>query len=164
EAAGGEDDRGPARQRAQGLVERDAARSLDQRLGQPGRVEADAGRERVAGLAPGQGRPERLEPVEVRVEPLEDESLKRGVAVGAVRAEGVELAVPPDDPAREQHRAAGAVALLEYAHVRPARACLRGRREPGHAGPGDDQVRPPAQTSEKLGLCSTYSSLIRSGP
>jgi hypothetical protein len=101
---------------------------------------ADAGRARVAGLALGDVTPERLEPPEVAVEAVEHEPLELGVAVGRFGAEELEVAVAPDDAAREQHRAAGPVALLEHRHVRPELARVGGGAQPGHAGAGYDQV------------------------
>ncbi len=91
-----------------------------------------------------------------------------GSPAGHSRAEALEVAVAPDHPAGQQHRAAGAVALLAAARRR-RRSCtrLRGGRQPGHAGPGHDQVRHRAssdQSQREPGLCSTYSSLMRSGP
>ena len=66
----------------------------------------------------------------------------------------------PDHAAREQHRAAGTVPLLEDDAARAELARAGGRDEAGHAGAGDEV----AQVSENDGLCSTYSSLTRSGP
>ena len=99
--------------------------------------------------------------VEVGIEAIEDRALKRLVAAGAFGAEAIELAVPPDHAAREQHRAASAIALLVDLDGRAVRARLRSRHEPRHAGSGHYEV---GQTREKVGLCSTYSSLMRSGP
>ena len=61
----------------------------------------------------------------------------------------------PDHAAREQHRAAGAVALLEDDRRSAELARARRGDEAGHAGAGDEQL---AQVSENDGLCSTYSS------
>src|SRR4051794_4234021 len=69
--------------------------------------------------------------------------------------------MPPEDAGREQHRTAGARALLDDADAAAelAQACCAD--EPGQAGAGDEDV---AQVSENVGLCSTYSTRTRSGP
>ena len=90
-------------------------------------------------------------------------ALEQLVAARALRAKALELAIPPDHAAREQHRAARTIAFLEHHHRRALLGRVRGGAKAGHAGPGDDQVR-GAQTREKLSLCSTYSSFRRSGP
>src|SRR5205085_416911 len=110
------------------------------------------------GLVRHHRRAERLEPDNPFVEPLEDELLEQRIPAGALRAELLERPVAPDHAAREEHRAAGAVALLEDDGSRPELARPRGRRQAGHAGAGD------AQVNENVGLCSTYSTRTRSGP
>ena len=110
-----------------------------ERLRQAGRVEPPPDRARVAGLLREHRRAERLEPRERVVELLHHDALQRRVAVGAVLAEPVERPVPEDDARREQHRAAGAVALLVDDDVEPELAGPGGGRETGHAGAGHDQ-------------------------
>ena len=140
EPAGREDDRRSVRQLPERLAEPQLAAVPDERRRQGVRVEADADRGGVARLPAHHRRAELLQPPQVDVEPLVHEALEHGVAAGALAAEVVELAVPPDDPAREQHRAARAVALLEDEHARATGGRLRRGDEPGHSGPGDDEV------------------------
>src|SRR5262249_56387925 len=99
------------------------------------------------------------EPAHRVVEPLPDQPLQRLVPSRALPAVLVELRVPPDDPAREQHRPARPVALLQQAHLSTQLARTGGGDEPGHARPEDGDQR-----SAKPALGSTYSSFTRSGP
>ena len=59
------------------------------------------------------------------------------VAAGTLGAEVLERLVPPDDAAREQHRAARPRAFLQHDGLRPELAGARGRTEPGHPRAGD---------------------------
>ena len=109
--------------------------------------------------------PRRSSQAEVVVEPLVDEPLQLRVAARALRRKSLEVAVAPDDAAREQHRPAGAVALLVHDDVGAALASPRAAAtRPAMPAPATTRSGITAQTSEKPGLCSTYSSLIRSGP
>ncbi len=81
-----------------------------------------------------------LEPRDVGVEALVDERLELDRAARALAQEVVELAMPPDDAAGHEHRAARAVAFLVDDDARPARHGLRRSDETGHTGPGDDEV------------------------
>src|SRR4051812_586346 len=109
-------------------------------------------------VLPHRFRPKRHEPRERVVEPLPDQPLQRLVAAGALGAKCLEVDVPPDDAAREEHRAARPRSLLQHARAEAELAGARGAHEPGHAGACDDYV------SENVGLCSTYSTRTRSGP
>ena len=154
EAAGREHERrlDVGRQRR---LELDVARK---QRGQRPRIEPLAGRERVLGVLPHRLGAERYEPVERVVQPLPDEPLQRRVAAGALGAEVVPLEVPPDDAAREQHRAAGARSLLDQPRREPELARARGAHEPGHASACDRAIR-KARTSAcarrtRSGRCS----------
>src|SRR4029453_9414847 len=70
-----------------------------------------------------------------------------------------EVGVAPDDAAGAQHRPTWAVALLQHPNLGTQLAPAGGGDEPGHARSENGDQR-----SEKLALCSTYSSLTRSGP
>ena len=156
-AAGGDDQRrlrGGGRARARRRRPPARARAVRR-----ARVEAPPRRERVrvVGLA---RCAEPLEPVERLVEPLPDEPLERLVAAGTLAPELLEVAVAPD---RRRSRAASS---------RPARSPFSSTRtstpSSRSAGRGDEPRHPRSengdQRSEKLALCSTYSSLTRSGP
>ncbi len=80
-------------------------------------------------------RAERDEPRERVVEPLPHEPLERLVAAGTVGAEVVPLVVAPDDAAREEHRAAGAHALLDDDRVEAELARADGGDEARHPAP-----------------------------
>src|SRR5918996_3516925 len=181
EAARREHGGNAVRKRREGLAEPNVAHPADEGLGQPAGVEAEPTRERVPGLARDDGRAQPLEPPQRLVQSLPDDPLELRVAPRAFRAKPLPLPVPPDDAAREEHRPARSVALLVHDDVRSQLARPRRRHEPGHARPGDDELRPrqdclhprgqvlqsrrrSAQASEKLALCSTYSSLMPSGP
>ena len=105
---------------------------------QPARLEAQAGRARVLGLAP--DRPRRA----TRARRATRRAARRSaaeaaVAAGAFGAEPAQTPVAPDDAAREQHRAAGPVALLQHERPCPSsrrRAAARGR--PSRAGDEDE--------------------------
>src|SRR5439155_15878844 len=162
ETAGREHGRRPSRNLYERLAEPHAsARRLEDGPRQPFRLEPATGGRRIACAALGHHGPERLEPVEIAVEPVEHGVLEHRIAVGAFRPEAIKVAVTPDDAARQEHRAAAAASLLIDLNRRAPGAGLRCRGEPGHPGAGDDQIR---QTSENVGLCSTYSILIRFGP
>ena len=120
------------------LAETDVSRNTHENVRQPARVEAEANRERVAGLALEHRGAERLQPRERVVKPIEDEPLERGIAAGTLGAKDVERPVAPDHPARKQHRATGPVALLEHERLGPELARPRGRHEPGHPRPCDE--------------------------
>ena len=68
------------------------------------------------------------------------ESLQAPVARRALRREALQVAVAPDDAAGEQHRAAGAVALLQQRTSAPSSRALGRRGQAGHPGAGDHQV------------------------
>ena len=104
---------------------------------------------------------ERGEPVQGSVELFDDSPLQDGIAAGALGPEILERAVAPDDPAREQHRAARTVALLEHDRFGAELARPRGRDEAGHPRSGDRQV---GYLSANVGFCSTYSIFTPSGP
>src|SRR5207244_11686532 len=102
---------------------------------------AAAARGRVPRLALHHRRAEPLEPVETVVEAIDDLPLERRVAARALVPEGRERSVAPDDPAREQHRAARPLALLEDDRLGAELAQPGGRAETGHTGAGDcDQL------------------------
>src|SRR6188472_2815870 len=144
-----------------GMVEADGAGSFSECFGEAARVEALADRARVARLALEDRSAERLEPVEPFVQALEDQALQGGVAAGTLRAEVLELAVAPDDAAREEHRSAGTVALLEHDRLGAELTRTRGRGQSGHARTGNEQL---GYLSANVGFCSTYSIFTRSGP
>ena len=137
EAAGGQDD-AVLRQLAQRLAERDLAHLPRQRLRQRLRVEAPPDRARIAGRRLHRRAGGSLEPVERVVEPLVDEPLQDRLAARAVLAERLERPVPPDDAARQEHRAARTVALLHHPRRTAELAEARSGDEPRHAGAGDD--------------------------
>ena len=146
EAAGREHHRDAGRQFGQRLSDAHVvSRGAQQSLGQVARVEAGAAGERVARLPLDGPRAQRLDPLEAGVEPLEHRALERLVAAGALLPEARELTMAPDHAARQQHRAAGAVALLQHEHARAALRGLDGRAQPGHARARDDQVVPGAR-------------------
>src|SRR5205807_7076654 len=139
------------------------------------RVEALADRPRVPGLLPDDGRAERLEPGDRVVEPFDDEPLQRRIAAGTFLLEVVERAEAPDHAARDQHRAAGARALLQHDGLDAELAQPHGRHEPGHPRARDEHQVPlrgmpsglsniprrSTYVSENDGLCSTYSTRTR---
>ena len=128
-------------------------------VGEAARVEALPGRERVRRVLPDDLRPQRNQPVERLVERVEEHPLEPFVTAGALAPEVLEGSVAPDDTAREEHRAARPVALLQHDWVGAELAGARGCAEAGHPGAGYEHY-----VREKLGLCSTYSILTRSGP
>src|SRR5437667_11702042 len=83
-----------------------------ERVCQGTRVEAPPDRTRVLRLGVDDRGAERLEPIERVVELFDDQPLEPRIAGRALVAEIVQRAVAPDDAARQQHRAARAVALL----------------------------------------------------
>jgi len=89
----------------------------------------------VARRAPDDTGAEPLEPADVVVEPVVDEPLELGASARALLAEPLEVAIAPDDAAREPHRSAGDVALLEQQDVRAALGRLDRSRETCHPGP-----------------------------
>ena len=97
------------------------------------RFEALADGARVARLLPDDGRSSRLEPADRVVEALPDEPLQALVAAGALAAELVPVAMPPDHAGRQQHRAADPRSLLADGDRAPELAQARGGDEPGHA-------------------------------
>ncbi len=128
--------------KADRLAEMDVAAGSDESVGQAARVEANAGGERVVRLARHHGGAERLEPGKPLVQPLEYDPLERRVSAGALGAKLLERAVAPDHAAREQHRAAGPVALLEHERLRPELARPRGRAQAGHSRARYEQLEP----------------------
>src|SRR5262249_45766203 len=145
------------------LAEPDLAGGAREHVRQRARLEAQADRQRVAGLLPDDLGAERAQPLEPLVEPLDDDALQLGVAARALLAERLEVAIAPGDARREEHRPAGTVSLLVHDRVEPELARADSRAEAGHAGPCDVQSL-GAQVSENVGLCSTYSMRTRSGP
>ena len=137
EAAAGEQERRPVAG-AERRVQLDVAR--EQRRDRP-RVVPPADGPRIPGLRPDRLGAERLEPGERVVEPLPDEPLERCVAARALGSEVVPLAVPPDDAARQEHRAARAGPLLDHARPQAELARTRGGDQPRHPRAGDDQLR-----------------------
>src|SRR5436309_12614610 len=128
-------------------------------FGEAARFESLPGRERVRRVLPDDLRPQRDQPGERLVERLEQHALKPFVAPGALAPKVLERPVAPDDAARKEHRAARPVALLQHDRVGAELAGARGGAEAGHPGAGYEHY-----VREKLGLCSTYSILTRSGP
>jgi hypothetical protein len=125
------------------LAKADLAGGSQQRFGEALGVEADAGGERVLGLARHDRRAERLEPLEPIVEPLEDQPLQRLVAASALRAELLEASVAPDHAAREQHRAARPRPLLQHDRLGAELARAGSRAEAGHPGSRYHQAAAP---------------------
>src|SRR4051794_15104487 len=109
-------------------------------MGEPLGVESRPGGQGVAGVALHDRRAERLEPVEVCVEALEQQALKALVALRALVAEAVEVAVAPDDATRQAHRPAGARQLLYYEGIGAEAARLRGCRESGYSSACNDDI------------------------
>ena len=114
----------------------------------------------IAGVVHNRG-VERGQPLEGLVQALDDHPLQGRVAAGALGLEVLERSVAPDDAAREEHRAAGAVALLQHDRLGPELARSRGGDQAGHARSVDRQV---GYLSANVGFCSTYSIFTRSGP
>ena len=104
---------------------------------QAARIEAPADRARVLCLGADERGAQRLQPVECVVELFDDQPLKPGIGGRALAPEVVKRAVSPDDAARQQHRAARPVALLEHGGRDAELPGARGRAQPGHAGAGD---------------------------
>ena len=76
-----------------------------------------------------------------RPAPSTTRAWRAGSPAGHSRAKLLERAMPPDDSARQQHRAAGAVALLVDDGLRAELPGSRGGDEAGHAGTGDVEPR-----------------------
>src|SRR6186997_1396176 len=144
------------------LAERLAERDIScQGSGQTPRVEALADGSRVAGLMLDNRRSERLQPLDRLVQPLDDLALQGRVPARAFLLEGFERSVAPDDAAREEHRAAGPIALLQHDGLGPELPRPCGGGQAGHARTGYHQV---GYLSANVGFCSTYSIFTRSGP
>src|SRR5439155_435568 len=140
------------------MAELDASR---EGVGQAACVEALADRARISGLALDDRRSERLEPLEAFVEPLDDLTLESRVTPRALGAEVFQRPKPPDNPAREEHRAARTVTLLEDDGLGAELTGASRRDQAGHARADYEQV---AYFSANVGFCSTYSIFTRSGP
>jgi hypothetical protein len=104
------------------------------------RLEACAGCERIPRVPSRDRCAERLQPVEIGVQALEEESLQELVALRAFGPKGLEVPMAPNDAAREPHRPAGTVELLEDERLGAQAAGLGGSREPCHSGAGDDEI------------------------
>ena len=124
-------------------------------------VKTHADRARITRLALGDPGTERLEPLERLVQARDDHRLQVGVAARALGPELLDRAVAPDDAAREEHRPARAVALLQHHRFRTELARPRGGDQAGHACSGDREV---GYLSANVGFCSTYSIFTPSGP
>ena len=106
-------------------------------------VEAPPDGERVAGVALGDGRAQRLEPVEVVVEALAHQRAGApGRRPGTRAGTRSKLAMAPDHAAREQHRAARA--------GRPSRAPAR-RRRGARASAAAARPAMPAPATHEIG-------------
>src|SRR5207249_3669918 len=101
----------------------------------------------------------RNEPLERVVEPLPDEPLQPGVAAGALLAKRREVAVPPHNARREEHRPADPCSLFADDDLPPELTQPGGGDEAGHAGARDGN-----HVKLNVGLCSTYSMRTPSGP
>jgi hypothetical protein len=106
----------------------------DERFGQAARVETLSGGARVGRVLRDDRWPERDKPVERLVEAVEDRTLELLVAAGALGTEVLERAVPPDDAAREEHRAARPRAFLQHDRLRAELTGPRSSTEAGHPG------------------------------
>ena len=135
---------------------------------QPPRIEAATDGPRVPRRPLRYLRAERLEPVESLVQLVDQASLQHGIAAGTLFPELGQRPMSPDHPARQQHRPAVAIALLEDDDLRAELPSSSRRDETGHARAGDPEdgraQSRRVQRSENDALCSTYSSLTRSGP
>ena len=138
---GRQDHRRPCRRFGERFSESQLTTGAQQRFGEEARVETKPDGVGIARIVPDDRGAERLEPREVVVEALVDDALERLVAVRAFGAKAVELAVAPNDTARKQHRAARAITLLEHQYGCALLRCVCGGAEPGHAGPGDYEVK-----------------------
>ena len=161
EAAGGEDHRRAVRERAAAARRPHSTSPASAATIEPGSKR----RPTVRGLPSSRlrhPRAARLEPVEVLVEALEQHALERLVAVRALAPELVPKSrVAPEHAGGEAHRAAGAAPFSRWSTRAPSsRACAAAARP---AIPAPATTRSAGHASEKLALCSTYSSLIRPG-
>src|SRR6187551_1314107 len=119
------------------LAERLAERDIScQGSGQTPRVEALADGSRVAGLMLDDRRSERLQPLDRLVQPLDDQALQGRIPARAFLLERIERSVAPDDAAREEHRAARSIALLQHDRFGSELARPRGGGQAGHACSG----------------------------
>ena len=129
-----------------------------QGLGQLRGVEAHPGREGIAGVARrAAGRPA------TRARRARRRAARTGCAGGRGRRrafglEPLELAVAPDDAARQQHRAArrGRPSRAAATRGAAARARRAAAARPAMPAPATTRSR-SLRSSEKPGLCSTYS-------
>jgi hypothetical protein len=140
EAARSEDDWHAVGKPSQRLAEPNLAGTARQSLGQSPRVEADTGRERVAGLTRDHPGTQPLEPGEGVVQPLPDDPLKVVVAARALLPEALEIPVAPDHAAREEHRATRPVALLVDDDMCAELAGTHSGGQAGHPRAGDDEA------------------------
>ena len=69
-----------------------------------------------------------------------NQALQDRIAVWTFVPEPLEIPVPPDDPTREQHRAARARAFLVDDDVGPELPRGHGRDEAGHTRSRDDEI------------------------
>ena len=134
------------------MAETDISGRPDEHVRQASRVEALPGRARVRRVLPHDLGPERDEPVEPFVEPVEHEPLEPLVAVRTLAAKVLERQVTPDDAAREEHRPARAVALLEHDRLGPELAGARSSAQAGHPSSGDDHRTSLGQRERRLVL------------
>ena len=140
EPAGCEHDRGVGGEPGEGLAQPGFAGEVDERPLDRRGVEPDARGALVAGAPLGDDGAERLEPLGVAVEPVEHQALKCRIPVRALLTEGLKARVAPHHAARQEHRSSWAVALLQEEDVGAAPARLGGRREPGHARSGHEEI------------------------
>src|SRR5207248_2733296 len=134
------------------------ADACNQGIGEAAGIEPLPSSERVLGVLLQDGDPDGAQPVERLVEPLPDEPLQAYVPARALVAELLPLAMAPDDARAQQHRTARPRALLVDDRVEAEFARADGGDETRHPRSCDDHL------SEKLGLCSTYSMRMPSGP
>ncbi len=130
----------PSGSSVSGSAQPHVADAAGESLGEPHRIEADARRERIAGVPRDDRGAEPLEPGECVVEAFPDHALQLGVAAGALLPEALEVPVAPDDAAREIHRPARPVPLLVDDDAGAELARTRRRSQAGHPRPRDDEV------------------------
>src|SRR5215218_10722989 len=94
-------------------------RGSHESVGQSPRLEPHAGGQRISGFPLGQGGAEPLEPSQVGVETLEERALEPLLATRALGPEASEVAMAPNHAARQAHRAARMLELLEHEHFGP---------------------------------------------
>ena len=151
EAAGGEDERGPSAASGTSAASRARGAQRGPRSARAGRSGAD--RERVARLA--HDRQRRA----TRARRVRRRAARRTGAAARDRRPGTpperpRSAVAPDHAARQQHRAAGPLALLVHDRREPELRARAAATRPAIPAPATARY-----VSANVGLCSTYSSL-----